>query len=90
MQEHFDPLNLERLKSGDELKFVLCDRGDYEWAREFIRRHELESTVPVNLSPVNPGLDPAELSRWMLEDGLRARLNLQLHKYVWGPDATGV
>jgi 7-carboxy-7-deazaguanine synthase len=46
--------------------------------------------VPVNFSPVHPGVDPAELARWIQEDGLKVRLNLQLHKYIWGADAKGV
>jgi 7-carboxy-7-deazaguanine synthase len=46
--------------------------------------------VPVHFSPVHPGLEPRDLARWLLDDGLRVRLNLQLHKYVWGADAKGV
>ncbi|HTO69582.1 MAG TPA: 7-carboxy-7-deazaguanine synthase QueE [Myxococcota bacterium] len=90
MAQHNDWANLERLRPGDEVKFVLCDRVDYEFARDVVRKHGLESRVPVHFSPVHPGLDPKELVGWLLEDGLRVRLNLQLHKYVWGPDAKSV
>jgi 7-carboxy-7-deazaguanine synthase len=90
MVERNDWANLERLGPGDELKFVLADRADYEWARALIRERALEARVPVNLSPVHGQLDPRELAAWLLEDGLRVRLNLQLHKYIWGADARGV
>jgi 7-carboxy-7-deazaguanine synthase len=90
MTAHNDLANLARLRPGDELKFVLCDRADYDWAVKLVRERRLEQKVPVNFSPVNPGLDPADLARWIQEDGLRVRLNLQLHKYVWGADTKGV
>lgn len=90
MAEHNDLANLERLRPGDEVKFVLCDRADYDFAVRVVREHKLEERVPVHFSPVHPGLDPRELVGWLLEDGLRVRLNLQLHKFVWGSDAKGV
>ena len=90
MAAHNDLGNLARLRAGDELKFVLCDRADYDWAVALVREHGLEGRVPVNFSPVHPGLDPAQLAQWIGDDGLRVRLNLQLHKYIWGSDATGV
>jgi 7-carboxy-7-deazaguanine synthase len=90
MGAHNDLANLARLRAGDELKFVLCDRADYDWAVALVREHRLEDAVPVNFSPVHPGVDPAELARWIQEDGLKVRLNLQLHKYIWGADAKGV
>ena len=90
MVAHNDLANLARLRAGDELKFVLCDRADYDWAVKLVRERGLEDTVPVNFSPVHPGLDPAELARWIGDDGLRVRLNLQLHKYIWGADVKGV
>jgi 7-carboxy-7-deazaguanine synthase len=90
MAERADLANLGRLRAGDEVKLVLCDRADYEWARALIREHDLERRTVVNLSPVHPGLDPRELAAWILEDGLRVRLNLQLHKIVWGTEARSV
>jgi len=90
MSAHNDLANLERLRAGDEVKFVLCDRADYDFAKRVVKEHQLEGRVPVHFSPVHPGLDPRDLVAWILEDGLRVRLNLQLHKYVWGADARRV
>jgi 7-carboxy-7-deazaguanine synthase len=90
MAQHNDLANLDRLRAGDEVKFVLCDRADYDFAKRVVREHGLEGRVPVHFSPVHPGLDPRDLAAWILEDGLRVRLNLQLHKYVWGADAKSV
>lgn len=90
MSERNDLENLCRLRPGGELKLVLCDRSDYEWARDLVRKHDLEARFPVHFSPVYGQLVPAELSAWILEDGLQVRLNLQLHKLIWGADATGV
>jgi 7-carboxy-7-deazaguanine synthase len=90
MIAHNDLANLDRLRAGDELKFVLCDRADYDWAVRLLRERGLADKVAVNFSPVHPGLDPADLARWIGEDGLRVRLNLQLHKYIWGPETKGV
>ncbi len=90
MRPHNDLANLGRLREGDELKLVLCDRADYDWAVALLREHALEGRVPVNFSPVHGALDPAELARWIHEDGLDVRLNLQLHKYIWGAETKGV
>lgn len=90
MQSYVDLENLDRMGEGDELKIVLCDRHDYEWARDLIRARRLEFRFPVSFSPVHPDLDPRLLARWILEDRLRVRVNLQLHKYVWGSETTGV
>ena len=95
--------NLEFLTKGDEVKFVITDRGDYEFARDFIRQYALEDCArSVLLSPAfnkapstarsteNCVLDPRELVEWMLADGLDARLSLQIHKYIWEPQKKGV
>lgn len=88
--------NLGHLTERDELKFVLADRADYEWAREVVRDHGLDARVRVGeirailFSPVWGGLPFAELAAWILEDRLPVRLQLQLHKVVWGPDVSGV
>ncbi|MCU0243003.1 MAG: radical SAM protein [Vicinamibacteria bacterium] len=75
--------NLEWLTARDEIKIVVVDRADYEWARDLIQREELAKRCPVLLSPVHDRVEPAQLARWMLHDGLPARLQIQLHKYVW-------
>jgi 7-carboxy-7-deazaguanine synthase len=95
--------NLEALTKLDEIKFVISNRADYEFARTFAREHALGTRVgSVLLSPafsktpslerssVNCLLDPRELVEWMLADGLNARLSLQIHKYVWEPVKKGV
>lgn len=89
MLGHNDLANLERLRPHDELKCVLADRRDYEWARDLVRTRDL-TRWPVHFSPVHGSLDPAELSKWILDDGLPVHLNLQLHKLIWGADAQGV
>ena len=86
-----DWANLERLAPHDEVKFVIKDRADYEFARDVIARHGLATrTGAILMSPVHGVLDPKSLSEWMLADHLPARLQLQLHKYIWSPDARGV
>jgi 7-carboxy-7-deazaguanine synthase len=82
--------NLPLLGPRDAVKLVLCDRADYLWAREAIRVHGLGGGPEVLLSPVPGRLDPQDLAAWILADRLPARLNLQLHKIVYGPDARGV
>jgi 7-carboxy-7-deazaguanine synthase len=83
--------NLDSLSTHDEVKFVIQDRSDYEFAREIIDRHRLSSrTAAVLLSPVHGRLDPQRLAEWMLADKLPGRLQLQLHKYIWTPETRGV
>ena len=86
-----DWTNLKRLRPKDEVKFVVKDRADYEFARDVIARYDLPSrAAAVLLSPVHGVLDPKTLSEWMLADRLPARLQLQLHKYIWSPTTRGV
>lgn len=86
-----DWTNLERLRPQDEVKFVVKDRGDYEFARDVIARHELVGRASaIHLSPVHGVLDPKTLSEWVLADKLPVRVQLQLHKYIWSPDTRGV
>ncbi len=83
--------NLEHIGPSDELKFVLLDRGDYEWMRRVIEERGLAKLGCALLaSPVFGALDPRDLVAWVLDDRLPVRLNLQLHKYVWGKDTAGV
>ncbi len=83
--------NLDHLTSRDEVKFVIAERRDYEWARDIIVARELAAKVrAVLFSPVFGELEPARLASWMLDDRLPARLQLQLHKYIWPPGARGV
>jgi 7-carboxy-7-deazaguanine synthase len=83
--------NLGRLAPHDEVKFVVKDRADYDFARDIIDRYALASrAAAVLMSPVHAALDPRTLSEWMLADHLPARLQLQLHKYIWSPTTRGV
>ncbi len=95
--------NLEALTKNDEVKFVITNREDYEFARDFIRIYSLEKNVAqILLSPAfvqtpspqrtadNMALDPRRLVEWMLADGLPARLSLQIHKFIWEPMKKGV
>jgi 7-carboxy-7-deazaguanine synthase len=93
--------NLAALSERDELKFVLSDRADYEFARDFVREHK-PKVAAILFSPAFRKdargersasqclLDPQQLAQWMLEDGVDARLGLQLHKFVWAPETKGV
>jgi 7-carboxy-7-deazaguanine synthase len=95
--------NLEALTKNDEVKFVISSREDYEFARDFIRQHDLNSKAGgILLSPAfrqtpspqrtadNMALDPRKLVEWLLADGLDARLSLQIHKFIWEPMKKGV
>jgi 7-carboxy-7-deazaguanine synthase len=83
--------NLDRVGSKDEVKFVILDRGDYEFARGVVERHQLTGRcAAVLFSPVHGVLAPQELAAWILADRLPVRLQLQVHKYVWGAHARGV
>jgi 7-carboxy-7-deazaguanine synthase len=81
---------LDALAPHDEVKFVVCSDQDFRWSLDVVRRHRLEGRVEVLFSPVHGAVDPRDLAAWMLASGVRARLNLQLHKIVWGADARGV
>ncbi|MEZ4329117.1 MAG: radical SAM protein [Polyangiales bacterium] len=83
--------NIAHLTPRDEVKFVLADRADYEWARDVVREHALAERVgDVLMSCVFGELSPRDLVAWTLEDALPVRVQLQMHKYIWAPDATGV
>jgi 7-carboxy-7-deazaguanine synthase len=83
--------NLERLRPADEVKFVIADRADYEFARDVVARYSLSDRAnAVLFSPVHGVLDPKDLAAWMLADKLPVRLQLQAHKYIWSPTTRGV
>lgn len=89
MFDKMDLTNLKHLKPCDEVKFVVLDREDYKWAREFIKKYGLEDKYKLLLSPAYGTLLPEDLSKWIIEDRLPVRLNVQLHKYIYG-DKRGV
>jgi len=76
--------NLARLKPKDELKFVLADEADYLWARETLRSRRLDALCPVLFSPVHGSLEPRQLAEWILRDRLPVRMQVQLHRILWG------
>ena len=77
-------LSVHELRTGDQLKFVICDRADYEWSRSRVLAEKLDSLCPVLFSPSHEQLAPGVLADWMLADRLPVRLQVQLHKYLWG------
>ena len=82
--------NLACLKKDDEAKFVITGREDYDWARDFVRKHSLTEKCKVLFAPAFGMLEPVALSAWIVGDKLEVRLNLQLHKYIFGPHLRGV
>lgn len=76
--------NLEHLGAHDEIKFVICSRGDYEWARGMLRERGLDRRCAVLFSPSAGQVEPAQLAEWILADQLPVRFQLQLHKVLWG------
>ncbi|MEW6118432.1 MAG: radical SAM protein [Nitrospirota bacterium] len=90
MFDMMDLSNLKLLKPLDELKFVLADREDYEWTKEFIMQQGLSGRCRILLAPSFGTLPARALSQWIIQDRLPVRLNLQLHKYIYGPEERGV
>jgi 7-carboxy-7-deazaguanine synthase len=82
--------NLDLLKPIDEVKFVLASRADFDWAVDVIRRHKLERRFTVLLSPAFGVVEPRDLAQWLLDSDLHVRMQLQLHKFIWDPNARGV
>lgn len=90
MMDRMDWKNLDRITNKDEVKFVLKDRADYEFARTITERHHLAGRCPVLFSPSFGELDPRQLAEWVLADKLPVRVQLQLHKFIWDPHMKGV
>jgi 7-carboxy-7-deazaguanine synthase len=82
--------NLQYLDRKDQVKFVVADRWDYEWAKQMMAEQALAEKAQVLFSPVFGELDPGELAEWILADRLPVRLQIQLHKYLWDPNQRGV
>jgi len=82
--------NINYLKSGDELKFVIGTREDYEWTKELLKKYELINKCEILFSVVFSVLEPLTLVNWILEDKLNVRFQLQMHKFIWHPMAKGV
>ncbi|MGB8317488.1 MAG: radical SAM protein [Ignavibacteriaceae bacterium] len=82
--------NINFLKSGDELKFVIGTREDYEWAKEILHKYNLNNKFEILFSVVFGELEPLTLVNWILEDKLNVRFQLQMHKFIWNPTTKGV
>ncbi len=82
--------NLTILPKNTEIKIVLTDRADYEWAKDVIQKYDLINQCSVLMSCTWGSLNPKDLAAWIVEDNLAVRLQLQLHKYIWGAEETGV
>ena len=82
--------NLDRLKPIDEVKVVVGDRADFDWAADKVRLHGLTDRCPVLFSPAFGGVNPTDLAAWLLDSRIPARLQIQLHKILWNPKARGV
>ena len=76
--------NLALLREQDQVKFVICNRTDYEWSRDFTAEHKLHDTCEVLFSPSYEELPPSKLAQWVLDDKLPVRFQIQLHKFLWG------
>ncbi len=87
-KNHWD--NIELAEPHDEFKFVIASRGDYEWARKVFREKLQNKPNTTLFSPSHEDLPAVDLARWILEDGLRVRMQLQIHKYIWGAAVQGV
>lgn len=90
MTDRMDWKNLDRITNKAEVKFILKDRADYEFAREIIQRHDLAGRCPILFGPSFGELDPRQLAEWVLADKLPVRVQLQLHKFIWDPNMKGV
>ena len=90
MSEKNDYENLQRLTAIDELKFVVADKKDFDWSCALIKKHQLENRDNLIFSPVYGEVKLADLADWIMKSGLKVRLQVQLHKYIWGAEKTGV
>jgi 7-carboxy-7-deazaguanine synthase len=82
--------NLNHIKKTDQIKFVISDREDYDWAKNIIKENRLSDKCPILLSPNFDEMDNKTLAEWILADQLDVRFQLQMHKYIWSPDQRGV
>ena len=80
----------DQLKPTDEIKFVIASRRDFDWTVETVRRHDLGGRFTLLVSPVFGAVEPRQLAEWVLASGLPLRMQVQLHKVIWDPNARGV
>ena len=82
--------NLQHITAKDQIKFVISNRRDYDWAVDIVKRHHLTDRCPVLFSPTFASQDLRHMAEWILQDRLSVRFQVQLHKFIWGPEARGV
>jgi len=87
-KNHYD--NIALLKPTDEVKFVIGDKDDYEWAKNILNKYSLTEKCHILFSPVFGSIELQDLTNWILQDNLNVRFQLQMHKYIWSPDTRGV
>tara|TARA_B100000131_G_C18117357_1_gene611727 strand:+ start:2180 stop:2674 length:495 start_codon:yes stop_codon:yes gene_type:complete len=90
MMDKNDWTIIKDINQTDEIKFVIGNREDYDWSKEMIKNYNLNKICPILFSPVYDNIDIQDLSEWILEDGIKVRLQIQLHKHIWNADAKGV
>ena len=90
MDKYMNLQNVDYLTVRDEIKFVISDRKDFEWALEILNQHEMQGRAHVLFSPVSDRLHPQELAEWILQEKLNVRLQLQIHRYIWPDRRRGV
>jgi 7-carboxy-7-deazaguanine synthase len=78
--------NIAHINKNDQIKFVICDQDDYQWSKQKIAEYELDSRCEILFSPIHGKLKPADLAEWIIEDNLPVRMQVQLHKYLWGDE----
>ena len=76
--------NLKLLRSDEQVKFVICSRADFDWARDLVRAESLDQRCTVLFSPSHEQVEPRELAQWILDEHLPVRFQVQLHKFLWG------
>ena len=90
MMDKNDWTIIKDINQTDEIKFVIGNREDYDWSKKMIKNYNLNKICPILFSPVYDNIDIQDLSQWILEDGIKVRLQIQLHKHIWDADAKGV
>ncbi len=90
MESKNDYTNIEKLTPQDEIKFVIENREDYDWSMGIVEKYNLNNKLSILMSPVFDKIEPETLANWILSDKKNVRMQLQMHKYIWGPEVTGV
>ena len=90
MESKNDYANIEKLTHQDEIKFVIENKEDYDWSMSIVEKYDLNNKLSILMSPVFDKIEPETLANWILHDKKNVRMQLQMHKYIWGSEVTGV